>query len=110
VEDKMTYTAMQWQTVNIANAGTLSSAVDLGRIYDMIQLDIPAMNVCSLSITVSKIPGGTYNTLGASSPVVPVNVGSFQEVFKIGGHQFLKIQCDNAQAANRTFYYRGIAI
>lgn len=106
----MAYSAMAWETVNIANTTSLSAAIDLRRIYDFIQLDIPPVDVCSLSLTVSKTAGGTYNVLGASSPVVPVNVGSFQEVFKIGGHQFLKIKCDNAQAANRTFYYRGIAI
>jgi hypothetical protein len=105
----MAYSAMQWQSTTIANASNVSAAINLGRIYDFIQLDIPAVNACSLSLLASSIVGGTYNTLGASSPAVNVGTGSFEEVFRIGGHQFIKVLSSVIQNATRTFNYRGLA-
>lgn len=103
----MAYTAMVWQTTNIENTKTLSSAIDLGRIYDLLQVDFPAMNACSIGIDVSRT-GGTYNILGGGI-AVNISTGSRQEVFKIAGHQFLKLNSSATQTANRSFYYRGIA-
>ncbi len=105
----MAYSSMQWASVNVANAGTLSSAIDLGRIYDFIQLDVPPINTSTITIDVSKTAGGTYNAL-ATTANVDVTTGSKQIVMNIHGYQFLKLNCVNAQGANRTFWYRAYAI
>lgn len=105
----MAYTAMQWTSTTYVTNSTLSNAINLGRIYDFIQLDIPAVNNCTFGIAVSMTAGGTYNTLGAATPAVNVGVGSKQEVFKIGGHQFLKLVSSVVQDVP-VIYYRGLAI
>jgi len=53
--------------------------------------------------------GGAYNTLGAASPAVNVSTGSKQEVFKLGGHQFLKLVSSVVQDTPE-IYYRGLAV
>lgn len=105
----MAYTAMQWASIAIVNGATLSNAIDLGRIYDYLQVDLPALNSCDISLTVSKTSGGTYNTLGATSPTVNVGTGSKQEVLILGGHQFCKLLSSVTQNAARTIWYRGLA-
>ena len=105
----MAYAPQQWQNTTYVTNSTLSNAIDLGRVYDYIQLDIPAVNNCTFGIAVSKAAGGTYNTLGAATPSVNVGTGSKQEVFKLGGHQFLKLVSSVVQDTP-TIYYRGIAV
>ena len=105
----MAYTAMQWASTTYVTNSTLSNAINLGRIYDFIQLDIPAVNNCTFGIAVSMTAGGAYNTLGAASPSVNVGTGSKQEVFRLGGHQFLKLNSSVVQDTP-TIYYRGLAV
>ena len=105
----MSFAPMQWQSVVMNSGASESAEIDLKRVFDLLQLDIPALNTCSLSLKAARISGGTFNVLGAASPSVDVGVGSKQDVFKIGGHQFLKLVSSVVQNAARTFYYRGIA-
>lgn len=105
----MTFARGQWASVAIANGASLSSAIDLGRIYDFIQLDVPAVNATSVGIDVSRTAGGTYNALGTTA-AVDISAGSKQYVLNIHGHQFLKVNCTNAQGAARTVWYRGYAL
>ena len=104
----MAYTAQQWQSTTIANGASNSASIDLKRVYDKIQLDLPALNAASINIKVSRASGGTYNFL-ATTNAVDVSTGSKQVCLNIEGHQFLQLYCDNAQGAARTIYYRGIA-
>jgi Leucine-rich repeat (LRR) protein len=104
----MAYAPVQWQSTTIANTAVNSAAIDLGRVFDKIQLDLPAMNATSINIAVSRTAGGTYNFLG-NEALVDVSTGSSQRVFNIHGYQYLKVICNNAQGALRTIYYRPIA-
>ena len=104
----MGYSPMQWQSTTVANTASNSASIDLGRIYDKIQLDLPALNACSINVKVARTSGGTYNFL-ASLAAVDVTTGSKQIVLNVMGHQFMQVYCDNAQGAARTIWYRGIA-
>jgi len=99
---------MQWTGSTIANAAVNSAAIDLGRIYDKIQMDFGTLSATSINIAVSTTPGGTYKFLH-NEALVDITTGNTQQCFNIWGHQFLKVICNNAQAGARTFNYRGIA-
>ena len=104
----MAYTAMQWGAGTIANAAVNSAAINLGRVYDKIQLDFAALDATSVNIAVSTTAGGTYKFLH-NEALVDVTTGNTQRCFNIWGYQFLKVICNNAQGGARTFNYRGIA-
>jgi len=104
----MAYSNMAWETVNVANTAKLSSAIDLRRIYDFIQIDVPTLDATTLFIDVART-GGTHHLLSVVN-AVDVTTGNTSIVMNIHGHQFLKINCANTQTANRSFYYRAYAI
>lgn len=106
----MAYAPGQWASTTIANGATNSATMDLGRVFDLIQFDIPAVNTCAMSLKVCKILAGTFNTLGGSAPTVNVGVGSCYETFRLGGYQYVQLISSVTQNANRSVGYRGIAI
>ena len=106
----MAYAPGAWTAVVMNSLATDSTAIDLGRVFDVIQVDFPAMNSCSISLKASRASGGTYNALGASTPSVSIGTGSVQEILKLGGHQFIKLTSSVTQNAARTIYWRGIGL
>lgn len=106
----MGYAPGGWQTVVLNNGATDSTAIDLGRVFDLLDVDFPAMNSCSISLKASRSAAGTYNVLGVGTPAAVIGTGSLQEVFKIGGHQFIKLVSSVTQNAARSILYRGIGL
>lgn len=103
----MAYAPGPWTSVTLVNTETTSAAIDLKRVFDIIQVDFPAMNSCSISFEVSRTVGGTYNALG-NSVAANIGTGSIQDVYKLGGHQFIKLVSSVTQNADRAIFYRGI--
>ena len=97
-----------WTAVIMNSGATDSTSIDLGRVYDLIQVDFPAMNSCSISLKASRTSGGTYNALG-SSVTANIGTGSIQDVYKLGGHQFIQLTSSVVQNSARTIYWRAIA-
>uniref|UniRef100_A0A6M3IUH7 Tail protein n=1 Tax=viral metagenome TaxID=1070528 RepID=A0A6M3IUH7_9ZZZZ len=104
----MSYAPKQWLAVNVANTAVNSAEVDLGRTFDKLQVDLPTIDASSINIGVSRTSGGTYKFL-KNEALVDFTTGGMQHVFNIWGYQYLKLICNNAQTANRTFYVRPIA-
>lgn len=104
----MAYAPNQWQSTTIANTATNSSVIDLGRIYDKIQIEFGAMDATSFNVAVGRSAGGTFYPL-SNEALVDITTGNTQRCMNIYGNQFLKVTCNNAQTAARTIWYRGIA-
>lgn len=96
-------------TITIASDDDLTAAVDLGRSYDFMIVHIPTLTSANLTCYGSETLGGTYYALG-NSVTVAAGAGGFADVWKIGGHRYIKIGTSAGQAANRTFRVCGIAI
>jgi len=98
----------EWQDATIAKDGTKSSAVDLGRSYEWLQIVIPTIDSANVSFEVSETLAGTYQNLGSGSQVITAGTGAFTTVATIGGFQYIKVEVSAAQTtAARTFRVRG---
>jgi len=103
----MSISAGAWQAVTVAQNGTTSAEVNLGGDCDFVQIIIPTLNSCTVSLQVARDSGGTFYTLG-SSQTTGSGTHNYATVFNLGGYQFIKIVCSATQTtAIRTFYVRG---
>lgn len=97
----------EWKAATIANGGTSSAAVDLGRSYDFLEIQIPTITSATLKLQVSETVGGTYDDLG-ENVTTNTTTGSYFDVWKLGGWQFIKVVSSAAQGAERLIRVRGM--
>jgi len=97
----------KWLPVIIADEGTISAEVNLGLDYDYLEVQIPTLDTCDVGIQTSMTAGGTYQDL--SSVVEAVGTGAYNDVWYLGGWQFIKLESSETQStAAVTFYVRGM--
>ena len=80
----------QWVAATISAGNVSSSAVDLGREYDYLSVQIPSMDKCKLSLEVSERLGGTYYKLGNDVTTEEETYGR-ADVWRLGGYRFIKV-------------------
>ena len=98
----------EWKAATIANAGTSSAEVDLGRDYDYLEIQIPTLDDPStIKIQVAEKTGGTFMDLG-DAVTTAAGAHNYADVFHLGGYQFIKVVADNAQDAERLIRVRGM--
>lgn len=104
----MSISAGAWQAVvlDFSEDDDLTSEVNLGGDCDFVQIIIPTLDSCTVSLQVARDSGGTFYTLG-SSQTTGSGTHNYATVFNLGGYQFIKIVTSAAQTADRTFYVRG---
>ena len=99
-----------WLPGTIAINGTSTGEIDLGKPYDFIDIRIPTLVSGTLKLTTSPISGGTFQDLGNGVTTV-ATTGEYNDVWKIGGYQFIKIVSSATQTTTaRVFYVRGVRI
>lgn len=114
-----------WTAATIASGGVESSAIDLGRDYDYVSIQIPVMNGGHLYIKVAEVTGGTYYNLGGDETSL-YEMTAFKNVpgdddakedaevynradsFRLGGWRFIKVCCTVPQSAERLIRVRGM--
>ena len=90
----------KWVAATIASGAMVSSAIDLGREYDYLSIQIPEMDTCQMYLQVAEITGGTYYDLGMDSTTS--NEGfNHADVWRLGGWRFIKVACTTPQTAER---------
>ena len=96
----------EWKTATIAAGATKSDAVDLGRGYQYMNVQIPDIDSCTLNLSVAEKIGYTYRELDPSV-LIPETGGLYNDTWEVDGWQFIKIVCSKPQTAIRTFCVRG---
>lgn len=98
----------EWKNavITIATDDDLSAEVDLGNNYEFMQIILPTLTSCQVSVQVSDTTGGTFVDLG-NSQTTDTTTGGYATTFKLGGYQFIKVKTSAAQGANRTIKVRG---
>ena len=96
-----------WIAATIADGGTSSDAIDLGKDYEWVQIQIPEITSANISFTVAEKIADTYYALGSGSQVITAGEGGFATVAIIGGFQFIKVVSSEEQGAERLIRVRG---
>ncbi len=105
----MSIYAKEWVTGTIAAGGTSTGAINLGRDYDYIEVRIPSLVSGTLKVQTSNAIDGTYQDLGLNV-TTDATTGAYNDVWKIGGWQFIKIVSSATQTTtDRVFYVRGMS-
>ena len=97
----------EWQAATISSSESESSAIDLGRDYDFLSVQIPVMDECNLSLRVAEQLAGTYYELGKDKATdeETFNRGA---IWILGGWRFIKVIASKAQSADRLIRVRGM--
>lgn len=107
----------QWLDAIIADEGTVSAEVDLGRQYETMLVIIPTIDTAQVTFQVAEKTGGTFQALHITDTVAGDNnevksasgTGAFTWVVPIGGFQFIKVKSSATQStAAVTFRVCGI--
>lgn len=97
-----------WITATIAQNAATTGEIDLLTNCDFIDVILPTLDSCTVAVTVSDTPGGTFVGLGTSSPTTITTTGGKADTFDVGGWQFIKIITSaNQTTALRTIKVRG---
>ncbi len=96
-----------WLAATISNGQSSSAAIDLGREYDYLSIQIPPMNLCKMYLKVAEKVGDTYYDLGKDTTT---NEETFNraDVWRLGGWRFIKVVTTAAQSANRLIRVSGM--
>lgn len=80
----------EWKAATISAGAGRSSAIDLGREYDYLLVQLPGMDACKLSLQVSEFLAGTYYDLGKDVTTDEENFGR-SDVWLLGGFRYIKV-------------------
>lgn len=103
------------KTATVASGQTVSGAVDLGRPYEWLQMDVPTIDSGTVTFQVADLTGSyvalqhlTPTAAGHFTPGTTAGVGGIAALVRLGGYQFIKVVCGASQTAARTFSLRGL--
>lgn len=106
-----------WKDATIADEGTISAEVDLGRQYETMLIVMPTIDTAQITIQVAEKTGGTFQELyvtdiadGGNNKVISASgTGGITWVVPVGGFQYIKIKSSATQStAAVTFRVCGI--
>lgn len=92
----------------IANSGTSTSEINLGRAFEFLQIVIPSVTSGTLKLQVAEASGGTFQDWG-DSITTETTTGAYSDTWNLGSYQFIKIVSSVSQGAERTFRVRGFS-
>ena len=105
-----------WVTATVALNGTTSGATDLGGYYSHLIVLVPAVDSCTVTVTLSD-DNSTFYPLhvldaDATGSLIQVSAtlttGTAALILPIGGCQYFKVVCSNAQTSlARSFKCKG---
>lgn len=90
------------------SAGTSTSdAIDLGREYDYLSVQLPIMDECKLYLKVAEKLADTYYDLGKET-TTDLETFDRADVWRLGGWRFIKVVATASQTAERLIRVTGM--
>jgi hypothetical protein len=94
--------------IDISEDDDLTAEINLGKEYDYLDIILPTLDSCTVSLQVSEKSNGTFQALG-NSVTTRTTTGGYSTVFNLGGWKYIKIKTSASQTADREIKVRGIA-
>ena len=109
----------RWKSfeIDITDSTTLSDECDLEGCFNYMLLEVPTITGATLTVQVLRASGGTARSLHITDPAdggdnvvisATSGTGAFMWMVPIQGARYIKILAGTAQAADRTFWVRGV--
>ena len=120
----------EWKEATISSGYMESSAIDLGRDYDWVSIQIPVLDGGTLYLKVAEKTGDTYYSLGGDETTFhemtafksapkdeedteeeareDAEVYNRADSLRLGGWRFIKVCCTTPQTAERLIRVRGM--
>lgn len=98
----------EWLDAVIANSGTSTDELNLGRAFEFLQIVIPTVTSGTLKLEVAEDTGGTFQSWG-DNITTNTTTGAYSATWNLGSYQFIKIVSSVSQGAERTFRIRGFS-
>ncbi len=89
----------EWKAATIAEDGTSSAEVDLGREYDYLLAQIPTLVSCTIKLQIAEKTGGTFYDLG-DGVTTAEGTHNYADIFPLFGYQFIKVVASAAQTGS----------
>jgi hypothetical protein len=94
----------------------LTAEIDLGADFEEVLVLMPAITSSTITIHVSNVSGGTFypmhqldaDATGSYASATTAGTAAKAVIFPCGA-QYIKISAGSSQAADRTFYVRGLS-
>jgi hypothetical protein len=97
-----------WQAATISAGEYESSAIDLGRDYDHLSMEIPEMDdACKLYLKVAETLAGTYYELDKDS-MDEDELFNRADVYRLGGWRYVKVVITDTQPNDKAIRVRGM--
>lgn len=96
-----------WTATTIGAGASSSAAVDVGRDYDYLSVEIPEMDSCKLYLKVAEVLGGTYYDLGKET-TTDEETFNRADVWRLGGWRYIKVVATASQVEERLIRVRGM--
>jgi len=104
-----------WKAATILNGGTSSAAVDLGKDYEFMLIELPTLTSQTIKPQAAETLAGTYYDLYDTPPatgaavkiITAATTGDYIWLVPIGCVRFVKIVSGGAQGAQRLIRVRG---
>ncbi len=88
------------KAATIVTGNETSAAIDLGRDYDYLSVQLPATEAaCKLYLKVAEAIGGTYYDLGKETTTDEETFGR-ADVWRLGGWRFVKVATTETQTSD----------
>ena len=98
----------QWLAATISAGAGESAAIDLGRSYEMLDVQLPAMDACILRLKVAEKLADTYYNLGEAA-TTSESTFNRADVWKLGGWRYIKVVSSSSQSTDNLIRVRGIS-
>ena len=96
-----------WMDATISAGGNKTSAIDLGDKYDYLDLIIPTIEECKLSLEVAENATSDYSALGRPDVTTDSETFGRADTWTLGGYQHIKIVATPGLAEAVTIRIRG---
>lgn len=105
-----------WVTCEIEDGETASTECDLGRVYETVIVQLPALASGTITVQGARVTGGTAKNIYTYNPadghidqmITAATTGDYFCVFPIGGFQYITFVSGASQSGGDTIYCQGV--
>lgn len=104
-----------WITCLIEDGEEFSAEIDLGKVFEKVIIDFPAISAARIDVQGARVAGGDYRLIWSqeagnkhAAVTGTSETGDLMWVVPIGGLQYIRLRSYPDQDTDETFYIMGV--